>query len=172
MYRIVHIFILFVMVAMVISPAAVVAQAETPARTVYSGEFEMMGEFTREGRYWINSASGENDYFAIMPGDNITIGDSNYSSGQKLLLDDWLMRISVNSSNAKHDNGDHKKVRATGDLRFSIGGSHFEGRLKIEQAICQSIRQPTQSGLFEGCYKYELRGTLRFVEVPADAAEI
>lgn len=167
MRRTIHIFILCVMAALAtIAPATVWAQESSSPRIQYHGDFEMVGEFARDGQRLISSSSmaGDDGYFKIMPGDNVRI--DAIRAGDAIILDEWRMQIQ------RFDTRNANQGEITGVVRFKIGERVFEGRVQVQQATCQSIRQPIGTNLFEGCYKYELKGTLRFVEVPADAAQI
>jgi hypothetical protein len=167
MYRIIHIFMLFVMATVaVIAPATAVAQEERQTREVFSGEFQMRGDFIRDGSYLVSSSAISADgYFEVMPGDNITHWEAKFGSAEEIVTDDWVLRVQL------RQDARTQSVHGTGEVRFTINGTTYRGEVSIEEATCYSLRQPTTS-LFEGCYKYELKGKLRFVEVPADAAEI
>jgi hypothetical protein len=168
MYRIIHIFMLFVMAAVaVVAPASASAQEERQTREVFRGEFQMKGDFSREGAQLVSRPPhGIDDYFKIMPGDNITHWETKFGSAEEIVIDDWILRVQLRRDART------QSVHGTGEVRFTINGTTYRGEVSVEEATCQSLRQPVTRGLFEGCYKYELKGKLRFVEVPADAAEI
>jgi hypothetical protein len=168
MIRFIHIFTLLVMAAVaVITPASAIAQEEKETRDVFRGEFQMEGDFTREGAYLISRPPhGVDDYFKIMPGDNITHWETRFGSVEEILVDDWLLRVHLRSGS------NSQTLQGTGEVRFTIDGTTYRGQVSVQDATCQSLRQPVERGLFEDCHKYEFKGTLRFVEVPADAAQI
>jgi hypothetical protein len=168
MIRFIHIFTMFVMATVaVITPASAIAQEERETRDVFRGEFQMKGDFSRDGAQLISRPPhGVDDYFKIMPGDNITHWETRFDSAQEILVDDWLLRVQLRSGS------NSQTLLGTGEVRFTIDGTTYRGHVSVQEATCQSLRQPVERGLFEGCYKYEFKGTLRFVEVPADAAQI